>query len=353
MVDQVSGLQKRGVNAAILSGNAGTCMLSYKCIFCNLSYIDANVSFVIVCANVDKELIASERQVSLGHFQLLYHSPEAILGTDTLWRQLLVSPPLSETVVAVAVTLCLQVSPNKPNITYEAVRKNNMEEDFNCVVRDVAENDIKAQRVVVYCQSLDMCASLYTHFLQALQDASYYPPGAEHVSDNRLFAMFHSCTDERNKRVVMSSLSETDGVVRVVFATMAGLTSRAWTTSSTMVLLVRLKTTFRRVAELAEITERPLNTLLKSTLSCVGAHHMTFGTLFSFASDVITPIMAIQISKPSSRVLGHRSTLVSVRRCPRATGILCSLSTGARENELERAIILLIRFLGCGSEGLN
>ena len=112
----------------------------------------------------------------------------------------------------------LTESPNKPNITYEGVRKNNMEEDFNCVV---VENNIKAQRVVVHCQSLNMCACLCTHFLQALQDASYYAPGAEHVSDNRIFAMFHSCTDEHNKRVVMSSLSQTDGVVRVVFATMA------------------------------------------------------------------------------------------------------------------------------------
>ena len=43
----------------------------------------------------------------------------------------------------------------------------------------------------------------------------------EQVSDNRLFAMFHSCTGEHNKWVVMSSLSRADGVVRVVFATMA------------------------------------------------------------------------------------------------------------------------------------
>ena len=49
---------------------------------------------------MDKELIASERPVSLGHFQLLYSTPVAILGTDTLRRQL---PPLSDTVVAVAV----------------------------------------------------------------------------------------------------------------------------------------------------------------------------------------------------------------------------------------------------------
>ena len=47
---------------------------------------------------MDKELIASERQV-----QLLCSAPEANLGTDTLWRQFLVCPPLSVSVVAVAV----------------------------------------------------------------------------------------------------------------------------------------------------------------------------------------------------------------------------------------------------------
>ena len=58
----------------------------------------------------------------------------------------------------------LTESPNKPNITYEAVRKNTIEEDVNCVVRDVAENNTKAQRVVVYCQSLDIyvCISVRT-----------------------------------------------------------------------------------------------------------------------------------------------------------------------------------------------
>ena len=106
-------------------------------------------------------------------------------------------------------------SPNKPNIYYEVVRRKTIEEDFECVVRDTSANNIKAQRVVVYCQSLDMCASLYAHFLHSLQDASYYP------SDNLLFGMFHSCTDEHNKRVIMSGLIQIDGVVRVVFATMA------------------------------------------------------------------------------------------------------------------------------------
>ena len=94
---------------------------------------------------------------------------------------------------------CCLVS-ESPNITYEAVRKNTIEEDFSSVVRDLAERN-KARRVVIYCQSLDMCASLYAHFLRYLQDASYYPPGVEQVSDNRLSAMFHSCTDKHNNRV--------------------------------------------------------------------------------------------------------------------------------------------------------
>ena len=111
-------------------------------------------------------------------------------------------------------------SPNKPNTTYEVQRKSTVEEDFKDIVKDLAENNIKTCRMLVYCQSLDMCASLYTHFLHSLQDTCYYPVGAEQISDNRLFGMFHSCTDGHNK-VIMDSLCNPDGVVRVVFATMA------------------------------------------------------------------------------------------------------------------------------------
>ena len=73
----------------------------------------------------------------------------------------------------------------------------------------------------MYSQSLNMCASLYEHFKYTLKDAGYYPPGAERLSDNRMFGMFHSCTDEHNKAVIMKSFGQPDGVVRIVFATMA------------------------------------------------------------------------------------------------------------------------------------
>ena len=113
-------------------------------------------------------------------------------------------------------------SPNKPNMFYAVQRRSeNIEDDFSSVVDDLNANSIEAKRVIVYCRSLDMCSNLYAHFLYSLRDKSYYPPGAEQISDNRLFGMFHSKTDDHNKDVIMRSMTKTDGVVRVVFATMA------------------------------------------------------------------------------------------------------------------------------------
>ena len=57
--------------------------------------------------------------------------------------------------------------------------------------------------------------------LHELQEASYYPRDSERISDNRLFGMFHSSTCQHNKDIILKSLHVADGVVRVVFATVA------------------------------------------------------------------------------------------------------------------------------------
>ena len=49
----------------------------------------------------------------------------------------------------------------------------------------------------------------------------YHPLGADKVSDNRLFGIFHANTPEHNKEVILKSLDDPNGVVRVVFATVA------------------------------------------------------------------------------------------------------------------------------------
>ena len=78
-----------------------------------------------------------------------------------------------------------------------------------------------APRVIMYCRMLDVCANLYARFHYELGDSSYYPPGSEKISDNRLFGMYHANTPEHNKEVILNSLTRPDGNVHLVFATVA------------------------------------------------------------------------------------------------------------------------------------
>lgn len=54
-----------------------------------------------------------------------------------------------------------------------------------------------------------------------LSDHSYYPIGASKEASNRLFGMYHSGTSDHNKDVISKSMSVPEGIVRVVFATVA------------------------------------------------------------------------------------------------------------------------------------
>lgn len=51
--------------------------------------------------DVDKSLVVSACDVSEGRCQLLYSAPEALLVDQ--WKQLILSPPLSHSIVAIAV----------------------------------------------------------------------------------------------------------------------------------------------------------------------------------------------------------------------------------------------------------
>ena len=110
---------------------------------------------------------------------------------------------------------------DRPNVFYEVKPRTTIHVDFHPLVNTLREEAVLAPRVLVYCQSLDTCSELYAHFHFELQDASYYPQGSAHISDHRLFGMFHANTCQHNKDVILKSLLKPDGVVRVVFATVA------------------------------------------------------------------------------------------------------------------------------------
>ena len=112
-------------------------------------------------------------------------------------------------------------SPDRPNIYYEVRERTDIEADFQPLVDSLLIERNKAKRVVVYCRSLNMVADLYAHFQYTLGDNSYYPEGSERISDNRLFGMYHGNTSKHNKEVVQKSMQDADGIVRIVFATIA------------------------------------------------------------------------------------------------------------------------------------
>ena len=115
----------------------------------------------------------------------------------------------------------LCVSPDRPNTFYEVRPRTTMEAGLEHLVERLRTYGSRAERVIVYCRSLDMCADLYEHFHCSLGDSSYYPAGSKQVSDNRLFGMYHANTSPHNKEVILQSMQKEDGVVRVVFATIA------------------------------------------------------------------------------------------------------------------------------------
>ena len=128
-----------------------------------------------------------------------------------------------EIITALEMSECAFVftSPDRPNIFYEAHTRTDIDIDMDPFVSSLKELRNKAPRVLIYCRSLDACADLYAHFHYELGDSSYFPPGCDQVSSNRLFGMYHASTPNHNKEVILSSLSKSDGVVRIVFATVA------------------------------------------------------------------------------------------------------------------------------------
>ena len=116
---------------------------------------------------------------------------------------------------------CVSTSPDRCNIFYEVRVRTDIETDMEPLLHSLKEYKNGAPRTIVYCRSLNTCAELYAHFHYELGDDAYFPVRVTHISDNRLFAMFHANTPQHNKEVVLKSMTQPNGLVRIVFATVA------------------------------------------------------------------------------------------------------------------------------------
>ena len=128
---------------------------------------------------------------------------------------------MKEVIKVLEMAGCVQVLIDQPNIYCKVKVRSDIGSDFLPLVNTLREKAVHSPKVLVYCQSLDTCADLYAHYHDGLGDHSYYPPGSPHVSDNQLFRMFHASTPHYNKVIILKSPHVPDGVVHVVFATVA------------------------------------------------------------------------------------------------------------------------------------
>ena len=153
-------------------------------ILCHYSHIDLLSSVVLLPVftdHVSSFCRSSDFRPSYAHLGEL--KAFALPGVPMLAAMATVTKVMRKEIVEVLeMNGCavLSVSPNKPNIFYSVKRRSGgIDEVSGFLTADLLSNNIKVKRVIVYCQSLDMCANLFIHFMCVLGDQGYYPPGAE------------------------------------------------------------------------------------------------------------------------------------------------------------------------------
>ena len=104
---------------------------------------------------------------------------------------------------------------------YVERRRTDLETDFSESLSILKEKQTDTLRIIVYCRTLMICADLFSRFSYELGKSQYYTPSAPKLSENRLFGMFHASTPQHSKDVIMGSLQDCHGTVRVVVASVA------------------------------------------------------------------------------------------------------------------------------------
>lgn len=116
----------------------------------------------------------------------------------------------------------IEASPDRPNIRYSVVSvKSDHLLTFGWLIDALKRERTSFDRVVVFCRSLHTCASLYKLFAVNLREEGYEPIGSVPNVSKRLFAMYHSKIDESDKKDILMSLKNENGVCRVLFSTIA------------------------------------------------------------------------------------------------------------------------------------
>ena len=112
---------------------------------------------------------------------------------------------------------------NEPNIRYSVLKvDDNHTKNFKWLVDKVASQGINTERHIIFCHRVNDMTGLFRLFSACLGDKQYVSLTNNLPNDcNRLFAMYHQKTDPDIQETVRKSFGTIDGVVRVLFCTIA------------------------------------------------------------------------------------------------------------------------------------
>lgn len=115
----------------------------------------------------------------------------------------------------------ISLMPFKPNIKYFVRQFNSIEDCVSPVIQSLVNEGIKAEKVVIFCSTRELCSTIYLYFKSVLGEHFTYPRGAPCVSEFRLVDCYTAAIDEDLKKHIVSSFTAPDCRLRVVIATVA------------------------------------------------------------------------------------------------------------------------------------
>ena len=110
-------------------------------------------------------------------------------------------------------TLCMcqvaivAISPDTQNIRHAVAPFVSIEESFSPIVKKLAEKKVLMDRILIFCQTLDDCSTLYLFFKDCLGKNFLYPSDAPDLSKYRLVEMYTSCTETGVKNQIIASFN--------------------------------------------------------------------------------------------------------------------------------------------------
>ena len=114
--------------------------------------------------------------------------------------------------------LCVTMSPKKLNIKYVVPQtEDDLFLNFNWLIDELLAKRVESDRNIIFCSRTKHVWELFLLFSIHKEENAYHNFQSDGVNDdrNRLFAMFHSGTDDAIKLTVQKSFATNDSILRV------------------------------------------------------------------------------------------------------------------------------------------